>query len=129
MNLLVDTHLLLWASTNKDKLPRAAYRIMADTNNALWFSAASIWEVAIKHSLQRADFNIDPGPLRAGLLQMGYDELPIAGRNVLSLVGMPYHHTDPFDRMLLAQAISEGLTLLTSDRDLARYDGPVRYVS
>jgi PIN domain nuclease of toxin-antitoxin system len=127
MNLLVDTHLLLWASTEPLKMPKAAFDLMADPQNSLWFSAASIWEVAIKHSLNRASFHVDPGPLRAGLQQMGYEELPIEGRNVIGLIGMPYLHSDPFDRLLLAQAMTEGLTLLTSDHDLARYEGPVRF--
>jgi PIN domain nuclease of toxin-antitoxin system len=128
MNFLVDTHLLLWASTDRRKLPLTAYKLMADERNILWVSAASIWEVAIKHSLKRPDFDIDPGPLRAGLVQMGYQELSIESRHIMCLVGMPYHHTDPFDRLLLAQSISDGLVLLTSDQDLSRYDGPVRYV-
>jgi PIN domain nuclease of toxin-antitoxin system len=128
MNFLVDTHLLIWASTDSDKLPQEARELMGDTSNSLWFSAVSIWEVAIKRALQRTNFRVDPGPLRAGLYQMGYDELPIESRNVLLLSGMPLLHADPFDRLLLAQTISEGLILLTSDRDLARYEGPIRFV-
>jgi len=128
MNLLIDTHLLLWASANRSKLPREAEEQIANPANALWFSAASIWEVAIKRALDKPGFRIEAGPLRAGLLSAGYDELAIEGRHVLSLTGLPPHHADPFDRLLVAQAIAEGMTLLTADRELAAYGGAVRFV-
>jgi PIN domain nuclease of toxin-antitoxin system len=126
MNFLVDTHLLLWASAAPGKLGRKTHALMGDVRNTLWFSAASIWEVAIKRSLNKPGFRFDPGPLRAALFQMGYTELPVESRHVLGLSGMPYWHSDPFDRLLLAQAQYEGLTLLTSDQELLQYDAPVQ---
>jgi PIN domain nuclease of toxin-antitoxin system len=129
MNLLVDTHLLLWASAEPWKLSPQARELMGDTGNTLWFSAASIWEVAIKRSLNKPGFRFDPGPLRAALMQMDYTELPVESRHVLGLAGMHYWHSDPFDRLLLAQAQFEGLTFLTSDSELLRYEGSVRYAN
>ena len=128
MNFLVDTHLLLWASISPKKLSGKARILLEDGKNALWFSAVSIWEVAIKQSLKRDEFRVDPRPLRAALFQMGYTELPVEGRQILDLVGMPYFHTDPFDRLLVAQAKAEGMALLTSDRQLAAYGDMVQFV-
>ena len=124
MNLLVDTHLLLWASITPQKLSAKARILLEDEKSILWFSAVSILEVAIKHSLKRSEFRIDPRPLRAGLFQMGYTELPLEGRQALDLADMPYFHTDPFDRLLVAQAKSEGMLLLTADKTLVQY-GPM----
>ncbi|MFK7942606.1 MAG: type II toxin-antitoxin system VapC family toxin [Paracoccaceae bacterium] len=128
MNLLIDTHLLLWSAFEPGRLGPKARGLLEDPDNTLWFSAASIWEVAIKRSQDRADFRVEPSVLRAGLLANGYSELPIDGRHCLSLVSLPRLHGDPFDRLLLAQAISEGLVLLTSDKRLASYQGPVELV-
>ncbi|MTE01763.1 PIN domain-containing protein [Paracoccus sp. YIM 132242] len=128
MNLLLDTHLLLWSAFRPDRLSRDAATMIADPGNSLWFSAASIWEVAIKRALDRPDFRVDPGVLRAGLLANGYAELPIAGRHCLGLSGMPGIHADPFDRILIAQALAEGMMLLTSDARIKAYPGPIRAV-
>ena len=128
MNLLLDTHLLLWAAFRSSRLPPEAATMIADPGNRLWFSAASIWEVAIKRSLDRPDFRVDPGVLRAGLLANDYAELPIAGRHCLGLSGLPALHADPFDRILIAQALAEGMMLLTSDARVAAYPGPIRAV-
>lgn len=128
MNLLLDTHLLLWSAAHDNLMSKDADRLVKDAANTLWFSAASIWEVANKRALDRADFRAEPSVLRAGLLENGYRELAIDGRHCLGLVTVPKHHGDPFDRMLLAQASAEGMTLLTADRRLGAYEGPVRMV-
>lgn len=128
MILLVDTHLLLWAAGEPKKLSATARRLLADPANELWFSAASLWEVAIKAALGRADFKIDPRRLRRGLLSAGWAELPISSEHAVAVQDLPALHTDPFDRMLLAQAQTEGVPLLTSDRMVARYPGAVRKV-
>jgi len=128
VNLLLDTHLLLWAAAQPDLLSREALALIEDQSNALVFSVASLWEVAIKRALDRADFRTDAGVLRAGLLANGYAELPVEGRHVLSLTTLPPLHADPFDRILIAQAMAEGLILLTADRRVADYGGPVRLV-
>lgn len=128
MNYLIDTHLLLWAGFQSDRLPAAARAILEDPQQQPWFSAASIWEVSIKRALNRPDFRVDPGALRAGLLANDYRELPIESRHCLALSALPPLHADPFDRLLLSQAITEGLILLTADAALAAYGGPVEKV-
>jgi PIN domain nuclease of toxin-antitoxin system len=125
VNLLLDTHCLLWAAAGADRLPPAMLALIETPASRLWFSAASIWEVAIKRGLNRPDFQTDPGTLRAGLLSAGYEELPVEGRHVLILAALPPLHRDPFDRMLVAQATSEGMRLLTADRRLLAYGGAV----
>ena len=128
MRLLLDTHLLLWAAGAPGKLPAAARRLIGDRANELWFSVASLWEVAIKRSLGRDDFRVDPRLLRRRLLENGYAELAIAGEHASAVDALPRLHKDPFDRMLVAQALVEGVTLLTADTQLARYEGPIRKV-
>lgn len=102
--------------------------MVEDPDNELIFSAASLWEVAIKRGLRRRDFRVDPRQLRRGLLTNGYLELPITSRHAVGVDGLPDLHKDPFDRILLSQAMAESLTLLTADSRLGRYPGPVRQV-
>ena len=128
MKLLLDTHLLLWAAGQPEKLSTEARKLLNDPRNELLFSAASLWEVAIKATLGREDFRVEPRLLRRGLLDNGYVELPITSLHAVAIDGLPPLHKDPFDRLLLAQALSEGITFLTSDARLARYPGPVRKV-
>jgi PIN domain nuclease of toxin-antitoxin system len=128
MNLLLDTQLLLWAAGNGDRLSPDARSLIEDAANELVFSAASLWEIAIKRRLGRRDFQVDARILRRGLLDNGYSELPVAGEHAVAIDGLPPIHSDPFDRILVAQATIEGITLITSDRVVARYPGPVRKV-
>jgi PIN domain nuclease of toxin-antitoxin system len=128
MKLLLDTHLLLWAAGRSDKLSAAALALMEDEQNTLVFSVASLWEVTIKAGLGRADFRVDPHLLRRGLIENGYEELPITGRHALAAGALPPIHRDPFDRMLVAQAQSEGMLLLTHDPAVQAYPGPIRPV-
>ncbi len=128
MKLLLDTHLLLWAAGAPDRLPPDARTLLEDPANDLLFSAASLWEVAIKNQLGRPDFHADPRLLRRGLLDNGYAEVPIASAHAVALDLLPPLHKDPFDRILIAQALVEGITLLTADPLLARYPGPIRQV-
>lgn len=122
----MDTQLLLWAAADDPRLTAAARsRILAGER---WFSAASIWAVAIKAGLGRADFVADPGLLRQGLLANGYAELAISGGHTALVAGLPPIHRDPFDRLLLAQALAEGMLLLTADTLLASYPGPVQLI-
>lgn len=126
MKLLLDTHLLLWAAGAPDRLPAAALPLMRDPANILLFSAASLWEITIKRGLGRADFQVDPRVLRRGLLDNGHEELPITSEHAVFIDSLPDLHKDPFDRILVAQATVEGITLLTSDAVIARYPGPIR---
>jgi PIN domain nuclease of toxin-antitoxin system len=128
MKLLLDTHLLLWAAGQPDRLSAAARRLIADSRNDLQFSAASIWEVVIKHGIGRNDFQIDPRLLRRGLLDNGYSELPVLSDHVVVVDSLPPIHKDPFDRLLVAQATVEGVTFLTADSVVAQYPGPVQMV-
>jgi PIN domain nuclease of toxin-antitoxin system len=128
MKLLLDTHLLLWAAGKPSLLSATARKLIDRTGNELLFSAASVWEVAIKRSLGRSDFQADPRLLRRGLLDNGYTELPILSDHVVAIESLPPIHKDPFDRLLVAQAIVEGITLLTADSKVAEYPGPVRFV-
>lgn len=128
MNLLIDTHLLIWAGVDRTLLPRRASDLMGDPQVTLWFSVISVWEVAIKRALNRPDFVCNPGPFRAGLLASGYGEMAVEGRHCLALATLPALHGDPFDRMLVSQAAAEGMTLLTADRRLVAYGDPVRLV-
>ena len=128
MKLLLDTHLLLWAAGKPEALPEKATRLLEDPQNELWFSAASLWEVTIKASLDRPDFEVDPHILRQGLLDNGYNELPVTSLHAVGIGSLPHIHKDPFDRLLVAQATAEALTLLTADARLAEYPGPVEKV-
>lgn len=126
MKLLLDTHLLLWAAMGSRRLGRKTSALLEDADNTLFFSAASIWEVAIKQQLAKAEFEADAGVLRRGLLDNGYQELPISSAHAVALTHLPPLHRDPFDRLLVAQAMVEGITLLTRDAALTAYPGPIR---
>ncbi|QQX92779.1 type II toxin-antitoxin system VapC family toxin (plasmid) [Gluconobacter sphaericus] len=128
MKLLLDTHLLLWAAGEPDRLSVRARSLMEDQNNVLVFSAASLWEVTIKAGLGRVDFQIDPHLLRRGLIENGYEELPVTGQHALAVGQLPDVHRDPFDRILVAQAMVEGLLLLTHDPLVQAYPGPIEAV-
>ena len=128
MKLLLDTHLLLWAAGEPDRLSAAARALLEDDLNAPAFSAASLLEVAIKRGLGREDFRADARLLRRGLVDNGYDEVPITSRHVVAIDSLPPIHKDPFDRILVAQAMVEGITLITADPVVARYPAPVRLV-
>ena len=128
MKLLLDTHLLLWAAADDRQLPKAARKMLEDPANSLHVSAASLWEITIKHRLGRDDFRVDPIRLHRGLRENGYADLPITAAHALAAGALPMLHKDPFDRMLVAQASIDGLELLTSDTTVARYPGPITCV-
>lgn len=128
MNLLLDTHLLLWAASEPKRLSARARALLLDPANHLVFSSASLWEISIKNGLDRADFNVDPRRLWRMLLVSGYRELPVTSEHTVAVNELPSLHKDPFDRILVAQARVEGLTLLTVDRTVAKYGDGVRKV-
>jgi PIN domain nuclease of toxin-antitoxin system len=128
MRLLVDTHLLLWAAARSRRLPRQARELLEDAGNEVHFSAASLWEIAIKAALGKRSFNVDLAMLRPALDEMGFLELPVTGAHVERLATLPPVHRDPFDRMLVAQSLAEPLILLTNDRALEGYGDVVRVV-
>lgn len=128
MKLLLDTQLLLWAGGNSKRLSAAARKLLLDPKNDLLFSAASLWEVSIKNSLGRDDFRVEPRVLRRSLLDNGYTELPVTSDHAVNLDALPELHRNPFDRMLIAQAMAEGVILVTTDATVAQYPGPIRRV-
>jgi PIN domain nuclease of toxin-antitoxin system len=128
VKLLLDTHLLLRAAESIRRIPRGARPLISDPDNELLFSSASIWEISIKSSLKRPDFQVDARTLRRGLLDNGYIELPILSEHAVAIDALPSIHKDPFDRLLIAQATVEGITLLTDDAILAKYPGPIQLI-
>lgn len=135
MKALLDTHLLLWAAVadadiqSNSALSAEARALIENESNELFFSPASVWEVAIKNALGKPDFRVDPHLFRRALLDNGYNELSITSLHAATVANLPDHHKDPFDRMLIAQATVEGIPLFTSDETVATYAAsPVRLV-
>ncbi len=119
MRLLLDTHAVLWALGEPSTLSHAAFEAIADERNDVFVSAASAWEVAIKRALGKL---VAPDDLEAKIVSQGFSPLPITFHHAESAGALPRHHADPFDRMLIAQAQAEGLTLVTRDAHMPRYD-------
>jgi PIN domain nuclease of toxin-antitoxin system len=126
MKFLLDTHILIWAA--QDTLPRKAAQYILNEENTLLFSAASIWEIAIKNALNRPDFKVNPALFRRGLLENGYEELAVTSLHSVLVGDLPQIHKDPFDRMLIAQARAEGIILMTSDTTVAEYGGAIIFI-
>ena len=124
MRLLLDTHIALWALVDDSRLPRRAAELIADPANTIAVSAASIWEIALKHALGRGGPNAMPLSGREAMTyfaQAGYDLLPISPEHAAAVETLSGLHADPFDRMLVAQALAEPMRLLTHDTALAGY--------
>lgn len=129
MKLLLDTHLLIWAAADDPALPDPARSVIEDLDNTLYFSVASMWEIVIKSALGRQDFQLDVRVLRRNLLDAGYEELSIEAKHAFEVVSLPPIRKDPFDRLLVGQAIAEGIMLLTHDDQIRQYDfAPIRYI-
>ena len=128
MKYILDTHILLWASGQSQRLPKSVKKIIDDPDNQLYFSAASLWEITIKRGLGREDFRVDPHLLRRGLLDNGYRELPITSEHAVATDSLPPLHKDPFDRIMISQALIEGFELVTSDEVVAQYSAPIKLV-
>ena len=128
MKLLLDTHVLLWALQDSPRLSAEARVLIEEEENILLFSAISMAEVAIKNALRRPDFEIDPHIVRRTLIDDGYLEVPLTSAHAVAVAGLPPIHKDPFDRLLVAQAMVEGITLITEDAVVGQYTGPVRLV-
>jgi len=125
MSQLFDTHLLVWALRDPGRLPRGAAERLDDARSGRYFSAAAVLETAIKHGLRRPDFDLHPLLLRKTLIELGFSEIPITGGHAVILSDLPPIHRDPFDRIIIAQAIGEDLMLVTADATLARYPAKV----
>lgn len=125
MNLLLDTHVALWAIADSPRLPARARELILAPGNTVWVSAASVWEIAIKHSLGRGDMPVSGPQALAYFEQSGFQMLAVSPEHAATVGDLPPHHADPFDRMLAAQALAEPLRLLTHDAQLARYSDTV----
>jgi PIN domain nuclease of toxin-antitoxin system len=126
MRFLLDTQLVIWVAIGDPRLRPAARAILNSRANQFLFSVASIWEIAIKSALRQRDFLYDPREIRRQFIANGYEELPILGHHVVAIDSLSRIHKDPFDRILIAQAMVEGITLLTADPVIAQYPGPIR---
>jgi PIN domain nuclease of toxin-antitoxin system len=128
MRILLDTHVLLWAISDPDRLDAETAQALADTANEVLFSAASIWEIAIKYRLGRPDFAHEPGEIVYTAIETGFIELPVRAATAAMLATLPQLHRDPFDRLLIAQAIAEPAMLFTADCQLAAYSDLVKHI-
>jgi len=124
VRILLDTHLLLWSVASSRRLSKRVRELLLDPANEVFYSAASIWEVAIKGALRRRDLRADPAALVRALGRGGFIELPVSAAHAARVAALPAIHRDPFDRLLVAQSLAEPMTLLTNDAVLGRY-GPL----
>lgn len=125
MNLLLDTHVALWAITDSPRLPASARGLIASPRNTVWVSAASLWEIAIKHSLGRGDMPVSGEEALGYFRASGYRILPVEAEHAVAVAALPPHHQDPFDRLLVAQALAEPMRLMSHDAHIARYSDTV----
>lgn len=121
MNYLLDTPILLWTLIDPDKVPARMRRIVEDTGNRVWFSAASIWEIAIKHSLAKPEFAMEAATIWKAARETGLDELAVTAEHAIGVDALPWLHRDPFDRLLVAQAHTEDMKLLSVDPKVNAY--------
>jgi PIN domain nuclease of toxin-antitoxin system len=128
MKFLLDTHFIMWLPIGGRGIKRTARTLLENSDNEFLFSAASLWEIMLKRGRYRSTFGFDAREIRLKMLENGYEELPVMGKHVLGVDALAPIHKDPFDRLLIAQAIVEGITLLTVDATVARYPGPIRKV-
>jgi PIN domain nuclease of toxin-antitoxin system len=125
VRLLLDTHALLWALGSPDRLPARIAKALRDPSNSVYVSAASAWEIAIKASLGKLTADVDE--IVGAIAEVGFDELSITLVHARRVRALPSHHRDPFDRMLVAQAIEEGLAIVTHDGALQAYPIPIEW--
>lgn len=125
MNILLDTHVALWAITDSPKLPKRAREMIESPKSSVWISAATVWEVAIKHSLRRGDMPVSSQDAMRYFRESGYRFLPIEPEHAAGVEELPAHHADPFDRILVSQALLEPMRLITHDPMVARYSDTI----
>lgn len=125
MNLLLDTHVALWAITDSPKLSKKARELIESPKSSVWISAATVWEIAIKHGLGRGDMPVSSLDALRYFRESGYRFLPVEPEHAAAVEDLPAHHGDPFDRILVAQAIVEPMRLITHDPVVARYSDSI----
>lgn len=128
MNVLLDTHVALWAITDSPRLSTKARELILTPRAAIWVSSASIWEIAIKHALGRGDMPVSAKAALGYFRAAGYQILAIEPEHAAGVEDLPLHHQDPFDRLLVAQALLEPMRLLTHDEQVARYSDSIQRV-
>ena len=128
MRILLDTHVLLWALCAPSRLGKEPRRAIENPDNEILFSAASIWEIAIKSALKRTDFQIAPDLIAGAAIESGFTELPVRSAAAIQVASLKPYHRDPFDRLLIAQAITEPAILFTVDSQLETYSELVRHI-
>lgn len=128
MNLLLDTQVALWALIDSPSLSSIARELILTPGASVFFSAASVWEIAIKHRLARGDMPVSGTEAVQLFREAGFIELPVSAGHAAATEDLPAHHSDPFDRILIAQARYEPLRLITHDRQLLAYEGPIEFV-
>jgi PIN domain nuclease of toxin-antitoxin system len=121
VRILLDTHILIWALLGSRKLPKEAANTIADGGNEVLFSAANIWEIAIKRQIGRMEFSMEAQPIADAAIETGFVELPVTSVAAAAVAELPLHHKDPFDRLLVCQALHEPARLFTVDPQLAAY--------
>lgn len=122
MKYLLDTHIMLWLANEPNKISPMVQSILQNNEVDIYFSAVNFWEIVIKNQLNKDDFQVDVVRLYKKLLENNFIELPILSKHTLALKSLPLHHKDPFDRLLIAQALNESLTLITHDSSIWKYD-------
>lgn len=125
MNLLLDTHIALWAITDSPKLKQQARELILSPTTAVWVSVASLWEIAIKHSLGRGDMPVSGQDARRYFQESGFRLFAIEAEHAVAVEGLPAHHQDPFDRILVAQSLAEPMRLMTHDATVALYSDTI----
>ena len=125
MRLLLDTHVALWAITDHPGLSAKARELILAPDSTIWVSAVTVWEISIKSSLGRGDMPVSGKRALEHFRQAGYRLLAVEPEHAAAVEELPGHHQDPFDRLLVAQALSEGMRLLTHDSMVARYGDAV----
>lgn len=123
MSYLVDTHVLIWHAREPERISRRVRAVLNDASVPVWFSMASLWEMAIKISLGKLQLDVTIEVFAESQLRNAYQLLPVNLVHVVEVAKLPLHHRDPFDRMLIAQALSENLTILTADENFKKYRG------
>lgn len=121
MNVLLDTHVALWALVDSPRLSQQARDVIGSANATIWISAATVWEISIKHGLGRGDMPIDGEQAIAWFRKAGYRFLPVEPEHAAAVARLPAHHQDPFDRLLVAQALLEPMRLMSRDPQVLRY--------
>jgi len=128
LNILLDTHVALWAITDHPKLPEKAKNLILAPRSTVWISAVSLWEIVIKHGLGRGDMPISGQDALRYFRQAGYRFLGIEPEHAVAVEGLASHHQDPFDRLLVAQALVEPMRLITHDAVVARYSDTIMHI-